>query len=103
MSHGLLLGERERSSRAGGGEARVGVHGLAGWVLRVGVLRQEGNRRIGWSGLRLGEVIHVADALVAHVFSWVQQLFWTPPRVLRGEDKRRRKKIILQGHRVSSI
>lgn len=103
MSHGLLLREREWSSRARGGEARVGVHGLIGWVLLVGLLRQESNRRIGWSGLRLGEVIHVADTLVAHVFSWVQQLFWTPPRVLQGGDKRRRKKIILQGHRVTFI
>lgn len=89
MSHRLLLGEREWSSRPRGGEARVGVHGLVRRMLRVGVLRQESNRRVGLSGLRLGEVFHVADALVAHVFSWVQQLFWMPPRVLRGEDKRK--------------
>lgn len=91
MLHGLLLREREWSSRASGREARVGVHGLGGWVLCVGVLGQESDRRIGWSGLRLREVFHVADALVAHVFSRVQQLFWVPPRVLHGEDKRRKK------------
>ncbi len=104
MSHGLLLGEREWSSGAGGGEARVGVHGLIGWVLLVGLLRQESNRRlgIGWSRLGLGEVFHVADALVAHVFSWIQQLFWTLPRVLRGGNKRR-EKITLQGHSVTPI
>lgn len=83
MSHGLLLGELERRLRARGGEARVGVHGLSGWVLLVRVLRQERDGRVGWGGLRLGEVFHVADALVAHILSRVQQLFWTPPRVLR--------------------
>lgn len=71
MSHGLLLGEREGSARPGGGEARVGVHGLVGRLLRVWVLRQETDRRVGWSGLRLREVFHVANALVAHIFSWV--------------------------------
>lgn len=100
MSHGLLLGESEGSPRAGGGEARVGVHWLSGRLLRVGVLRQESNRRVSWGGLRLRKVFHVADALVAHVFSRVQQLLWTPPRVLRGEDRRRREKMTLQGHRV---
>lgn len=92
MSHGLLLGERERDSRVGGREAGVGVRGLVGRLLRVGVLGQESNWRVGRSGLRLGEVFHVADALVAHVFGWVQQLFWKPPRVLRGEDRKRRKR-----------
>lgn len=71
MSHGLLLRECEWSSRPRGGEGCVGVHGLVGGMLRVGVLRQESNRRVGLSGLRLREVFFVADTLVAHVFSWV--------------------------------
>lgn len=77
----LLLGEREWCSRAGSREARVRVHRLIGRVLLVGVLRQESNGRISWSRLRLREIFHVVDALVAHIFSWVQ-LFWMPPRVL---------------------
>lgn len=79
-----------------GGEARVGVHGLVGGVLSVRVLRQESNR-VSRSRLRLGELLHVADTLVAHIFSWVQRLFWMPPRVLCGDGK---KKKILQGHKV---
>lgn len=90
VSNGLLLGEGERSSRAG--EARVGVHGLVGRLLRVGVLRQERDGRVGWSGLGLGKVFRVADALVTHVFSRVQQLFWTPATVLWGDDKRRERR-----------
>lgn len=74
-----------------GGEAGVGVHGLVGRLLGVGVLRQESNGRVGWSGLRLGELFHV-DTLVAHIFSWVQQLVWMPPRVLRGKWKEKKRK-----------
>lgn len=96
----MLLGEGERCWRAWGGEAGVGVRGLVGWWLLIGVLRQESNRRIGRSGLRLGEVFHVAGALVAHIFSWVQQFFWAPPRVLPGRDKRRRTTMIAPGHRA---
>lgn len=96
----MLLGEGERWWRARGGEAGVGVRGLVGRLLLIGVLRQESNGRIGRSGLRLGEVFHVAGALVAHVFGWVQQFFWTPPRVLPGRDKRRRKTMIALGHRA---
>lgn len=98
MLDGLLLGERERCSRAGSREARVGVHRLIGRALLVGVLRQESNGRISWSRLRLREIFHVVDALVVHIFSWVQ-LFWKPPRVLWGEDKRRRKIMIVAGHK----
>lgn len=87
VSHGLLLGECERCSGAGCRQACVGVGGLARRLLLVGVLRQESSGRVGRSGLRLGEVIYVADALVAHVFSRVQQLFWMTPRVL-GEERR---------------
>lgn len=61
-------------------------------MLLVRVLRQESNRRVGWSGLRLGEVFHVADALVAHVFSRVQQLFWTPSRVLEKEETKEERR-----------
>jgi len=68
-------------------EGCVGIQRLIGWVLSVGILRQESNRRVGRSGLSLGGEFHVAGALVAHVFSWVQQLFWIPPRVLQGGDK----------------
>lgn len=89
VSHRLLLGESEWGSRAVGGEARVGVRGLVGGGLSVGVVRQEGNGRVGGSRLRLGELVHVADTLVAHVFSWVQRLFWMPPGVLHGGEERR--------------
>lgn len=84
-SHRLLLGESEWGSRAVGGEARVGVHGLVGGVLSVGVVRQESNRGVSGSRLRLGELFHVADTLVAHIFSWVQRLFWMPPGVLEAK------------------
>lgn len=86
MLHRLLLGKRERCSWAGGREACVGVGGLVGWMLLIGVLRQEGDGRIGRSGLRLGEGFRVAGELVAHDFSRVQ-LLWTPSRVLRGAEQ----------------
>lgn len=80
--HRLLLGEGVRGPRARGLEARVGVHGLIRWGLLIGVLWQEGDGRVGRSGLGLGEVFHVADTLVAHVFGRVQHPLWTPPGVL---------------------
>lgn len=70
-----------------GGEAGVGVHGLVGGLLSVGVLGQEGHRRVGGGRLGLGVGLRVAGALVAHVLGWVQ-LLWMPPRVLRGMEKR---------------
>lgn len=51
-------------------------------MLLVGVLRQEGDGRVGWSGLRLGEGFRVTDAWVAHDFSRIQ-LLRTPSRVLQ--------------------
>lgn len=84
--HRLLLGKRERCSWAGGREARVGVGGLVGRMLLIGVLRQEGDGRIGWSGLRLREGFRVTGALVAHDFSGIQ-LLWTPSRVLPGAEQ----------------
>lgn len=85
--HRLLLGKRERCSRAGGGEARVGVGGLVGRMLLIGVLRQEGDGRVGGrSGLRLGEGFRVTGLLVAHDFSGIQ-LLWTPSRVLPGAEQ----------------
>lgn len=83
--HRLLLGERERRPWAGDGEACVGVGGLVGWVLLIGVLWQEGDGRMGRSGLRLGEGFRVTGALVVHDFSRVQ-LLRTPSRVLRGAE-----------------
>lgn len=81
--HGLLLGEGERGPGARGLlEAGVGVHGLVGRRLLVGVLRQEGDGRVGRSRLGLGEGVHVGDTLIAHVLSRVQHPLWTPPGVL---------------------
>lgn len=51
-------------------------------MLLIGVLRQEGDGRVGWSGLRLGEGFRVTDAWVAHDFSRIQ-LLRTPSRVLQ--------------------
>lgn len=87
MSHGLLFGERKWS-------ACVGIQRF------VGVLRQESNRPVSWGGLRLGEVFHVADALVVHVFGRVQWLFWTVPRVLAEQGERRGKEEHTAGSQV---
>lgn len=51
-------------------------------MLLIGVLRQEGDGRVGWSGLRLGEGLRVTDTLVAHDLSRIQ-LLRTPSRVLQ--------------------
>lgn len=84
--HGLLFGESEGSSGAVRREAGVGIHGLVGGLLSIGMLGQEGNRRVGGSGQGLGMGLRIAGALVAHVFSCVQ-LLWMPPRVLQKTEK----------------
>lgn len=89
--HGLLLGEGELGPGARGLlVAGVGVHGLVGGWLLIGVLRQEGDGRVGRSRLGLGVGFHVGDALIAHVLSRVQHPLWTPPRVLWGRWGMRR-------------
>lgn len=87
-SHGLLLREG-RSWGGGGGEAGVGVHGLVGGRLGVGVLRQEGDGRVGRrvEGLTPGQVLRVA--LVAHVLGRVQGLCRMVRRVLSGGGDKR--------------
>lgn len=51
-------------------------------MLLIGVLGQEGDGRVGRSGLRLGEGFRVTGAWVAHDFSRIQ-LLRTPPGVLQ--------------------